>query len=117
MAVLFVTTYDLASQVLAQRLEDVLGAHVPRANGLLVVLEASQYAQLAAAFRDSLGLTLPVAMADADTIEGKSSFGPVPRIPTLVVLDGEGREVWRHAGVVSHGDIEKSLATTTVHAN
>jgi hypothetical protein len=117
MAVLFVATYDLASQVMAQRLEAVLRVPSPRANGLLVVLEAPQYAQLAAAFRDSLGLTLPVAMADADTIAGRSFFGPVPRIPTLIVLDREGRELWRRPGVATHGDIEKSLATATGQAN
>jgi hypothetical protein len=116
-AVLFVATYDLASQVEAQRLQDVLRVHTPRANGLLVVLEAPKYAGLAAAFRDSLGLTLPTAMADPPTLDGIGPFGPIPRIPTLVILDRAGRETWRRAGVVTHRDIEKALATASDHGN
>ncbi len=116
-AVLFVTTYDLASQVEAQRLEDVIRVHTPRANGVLVVLEAQNYTELAAAFRDSLGLTLPTAMADPSTLDGTGPFGPIPRIPTLVVLDREGHETWRRPGVVTHGDIEKALATASDHGN
>lgn len=116
-AVLFVTTYDLASQVVAARLSTVLRVHTPRANGLLVVLESAAYSGLAAAFRDSLELRLPVAMADADTLAGVGPFGAVRRVPTLVVLDREGREVARQPGVVTHAEIEKALATASERGN
>jgi hypothetical protein len=79
----------------------------------VVVLESPDYAELAGAFRDSLGLTLPIAMADPPTLHGVGAFGPIPRVPTLVVLDRAGREVWRRPGVVTHGDIEKALATAS----
>ncbi|GMV12424.1 MAG: TlpA family protein disulfide reductase [Polyangiaceae bacterium] len=109
-AVLFVTTYDLASQVMAQRLESVLHSHVPRANAGAVVLEAPKYAQLAAAYRSTLALSYPVAMADSLTLTGGGPFGTISQVPTLVVLDRSGREVWRRSGVPDSRDIEQALA-------
>ena len=98
-AILFITTYDLASQLVARRLDDVLRRHVPRANAGAVVLEAPQYAVMADTFRTSLELRYPVAMADQATLGGGGPFGKIDRIPTLVILDAEGREVWRRSGV------------------
>lgn len=109
-AILFVTTYDLASQLVAQRLEQVLHAHVPRANAGAVVLEPPKYAELAAAYRASLALSYPVAMADGLTLSGGGPFGAITQVPTLVVLDRSGREVWRKAGVPETREIEQALA-------
>jgi len=109
-ALLFVTTYDLASQLLAQRLESVLHAHVPRANGGAVVLEAPRYAELAEAFRSTLHLSYPVAMADSLTLSGGGPFGAIEQVPTLIVLDRSGREVWRKSGVPDAREIESALA-------
>ena len=109
LCVLFVTTYDLASQVQARRVDEVVGAYGRRAGGLLVVLEEGQYAPLAAAYRDALTLALPVAMADPATLAGKGPFGRIDRVPTLVVLDAEGRETSRRAGVLTRSDVEAAL--------
>jgi len=109
-AILFVTTYDLASQLVAQRLESVIHRHVPRANAGAVVLEAPKYATFAAAYRSTLGLSYPVAMADSSTLTGGGPFGSIGQVPTLVVLDRSGREVWRRSGVPDTREIERALA-------
>ncbi|MBI3206556.1 MAG: TlpA family protein disulfide reductase [Myxococcales bacterium] len=109
-AILFVTTYDVVSQLVAQRLESVLRTHVPRANGGAVVLEAPKYVDLAVAYRSTLSLSYPVAMADANTLSGGGPFGVVGQVPTLVVLDRSGREVWRKTGVAETREIERALA-------
>lgn len=109
-AILFLTTYDLASQVVAQRLDRVLHAHVPRANAGAVVLEAPKYVALADAYKSSLGLSYPVAMADSFTLTGGGPFGSIEQVPTLVVLDRSGREVWRKTGVPDAREIERALA-------
>jgi len=109
-AILFVTTYDLASQLVAERLETVLHSHVPRANGGAVVIEAPKYAALADAYRAALGLSYPVAMADQLTLTGGGPFGTVSQVPTLVVLDRSGREVFRQSGVLDARQIEQALA-------
>ena len=110
-AIVFVTTYDLASQIQAKHLNQILKTHTPRMNAGAVVLETAEYALLADAFRSSLGLAYPVAMADATTLDGHGPFGSVSRIPTTVVLDRAGREVWRKAGITEPREIEQALAT------
>ena len=105
-----VTTFDLASQVAAKRLNQVLHAHRPRINAAAVVLEAAKYAPLADAFRGVLELSYPVALADLATLQQDSTFGEVVSVPTLLVLDSEGREVARKTGNFTVPELEAWLA-------
>ncbi len=109
-ALLFITTFDWASQVEARRLSLLVTRHRPRANAVAVVVETERYQPLAEVFRSSLRLTYPVAMADQATREGEGPVGPVSRVPLLVVLDRSGREVWRKAGLAESAEIERALA-------
>jgi hypothetical protein len=106
---LFATTFDLASQVLARRLNSVLRSHVPRANAGVVIVEPPKYAVFAEAFRTNLGLAYPVAMADAATISGDGPFGKLEGVPLTVVLDAEGRTVFRKFGVVTDAEMRRAL--------
>jgi hypothetical protein len=108
---LFVTTFDLASQAEAKSLNDALHRHKPRINAGAVVLEAPKHAILADVFRTSLGLTYPVALADPDTLEGSGPFGNIAGVPTLVVLDRDGREVTRKTGLIGAREIELALSS------
>lgn len=51
--------------------------------------------------------TWPVAI-DAD-LRATEAYG-VDRIPTLIVLDPDGNEVWRHSGLASRESIEAAIA-------
>ena len=112
-ALLFVTTYDLASQVVARNLESVLRSQRPRANGGAVVLEDASYAPLADAFKSSLGLSYPVAMADGPTRQGYGAFGKIERVPTLLVLDIRGRVTFRGQGALRRAEIAEALASAS----
>jgi len=107
---LFVTTFDLASQMAAKQLDQVLHTHTPRINAGAVVLEAAKYAPLADVFRTSLKLSYPVALADLDTLARDSTLGEVRSVPTWIVFDAHGREVLRMYGAVSKDEIEGWLA-------
>src|SRR5690606_17927679 len=72
-AILFVTSFDVASQIMARRLNDALRDHTPRINAGAVALEAPNHAPLVDVFQQSLGLRYPVAMADA---AGSDPDGP-----------------------------------------
>ncbi|HEY6726935.1 MAG TPA: TlpA family protein disulfide reductase [Polyangiaceae bacterium] len=98
--VLFVTTFDLASQAQARFLNEVYKAHVPRPHVVAVVLEPPKHRVLAEAFRTSLGLDYPVALANPTTLSGDGPFGTILGVPTLVVLDREGRVAFRSTGAV-----------------
>jgi hypothetical protein len=108
-ALVFITTFDLASQLVARRLADVLVSFTPRANAAAVVVEAPAYAELLPAYRAALSLPYPVVMADFATQQGAGPFGSVTHVPTLVVLDRDGREVSRHRGSIESDEIRAAL--------
>src|SRR5690606_25790252 len=108
-ALVFITTFDIASQLVARRLGEVLVSFTPRANAVAVVVEAPQYADLLPAYRAALSLPFPVVMADFATQRGSGPFGRSTRVPALVVLDRDGREVSRHAGALEREEIEAAM--------
>jgi hypothetical protein len=109
-ALLFVTTFDLASQLAAKQLNQALHAHRPRINAAAVVLEAPKYAPLADVFRSSLQLSYPVAIADLATLVQNSTLGEVRSVPTLLVFDAQGREVLRNYGAFSNEELDGWLS-------
>jgi hypothetical protein len=108
-AIVFVTTYDVPSQLATRLLADVVRGTKPRSNALAVVFEDPQYEALLPAYRETLGLPFPVAMADYATREGLSAFGVVNVIPTFVVLDRQGRQAWRRDGPATRRELEEAL--------
>lgn len=108
-AVLFATTFDVASQLMARRLNEAARTHRPRINAGVVVLEAPSAAPLADVFRQSLGLVYPVAMSDGADRSADGPFGAIESVPTLVVLDRSGRERFRRAGVLSSSELDEAL--------
>lgn len=107
-ALLFVTTFDLPSQVMARRLDEVLRSHRPRINAGAIAVEAPNSAPLVEVFRTTLGLGYPVALT-AGGPEEAGAFGTIDRVPTLVILDARGREVHRAAGVLEPEALEQLL--------
>jgi hypothetical protein len=107
-ALLFVTTFDLPSQVMARRLDEALRSHRPRINVGAIAVEAPNSAPLVEVFRTTLGLGYPVALTGGGPEEA-GAFGTIDRVPTLVVLDARGREVHRAAGVLEPDVLEQLL--------
>lgn len=104
-----VTTYDFGSQLVLRRVNQALGSHTPRINALGVVLEAPSYGVLLSAYSESLGLHFPLVMADQASLEGGGPLGPIDYVPTLVILDPQGRVVERLKGLVSPEQIHAAL--------
>ena len=107
--IVMVTTYDTASQAQAQFVEALVHRYVPRMNALLLVLEPPQNAPLVEAYAGGLGLSYDVAMADADTVAGNGPFPGLHHVPSVVLLDRESREVWRHVGIVETAPLEAAI--------
>lgn len=119
----FIATYDPLSQAQAQLLRALLRRHTPRLNVAALVLEPPENKPMAEAFIATLELNYPVALADEATIAGSGPFTGLHHVPSVVVLDREGREAWRHLGPV-HTDaleavvraVEKSYGRPTAAA-
>ena len=107
--VVFLTTYDLASQAQARFLSGIARRHGPTLHAAAVMLEPADNRPLVVAFRDALRLDYPVAMGDATVIAGEGPFGDVHAVPSTVVLDSEGRLVWRRVGLSKEDEIENVL--------
>lgn len=104
-----VTTYDWASQLVLRRVDQALGSYAPRINAFAMILEPPSYAVLAPAFAHSLNLHFPVVMADHASLEGGGALGPIDYVPTLVVLDADGRVAERLKGLVDSEQIKAAL--------
>jgi hypothetical protein len=98
--VALVATYDSASQAQALFVETAFRKHTPRINALMLVLEPESNRTLVETFVEVLALHYDVAFADADTIAGEGPFRGLHHVPSIVLLDKNGREVWRNLGVI-----------------
>jgi cytochrome oxidase Cu insertion factor (SCO1/SenC/PrrC family) len=103
----FATTYDPASQAQARFLTVLLRRHTPRLNVALLVLEPPENQILVETFAQSLRLPYPVALADAATIAGQGPFTGLHHVPSVVILDAEGREAYRYLGLLDDTALDK----------
>jgi hypothetical protein len=105
----FVTTYDRPSQAQARFLTGVVRHHTPRINAGLIVLEPEAHRILVESFVHVLEPPYPVAMADEATIAGEGPFQGLRSVPTVVILDPEGGEAWRHIGLATGDQIDAAV--------
>jgi hypothetical protein len=56
-------------------------------------------------------------MADRATLSGHGAFGEIRGVPTLVVLNELGREIWRREGATTVAELEEALAMATRRRN
>lgn len=108
--VVLLATYDDASQAQARFLKQVMHDHVPRINGLAIALEPPQNMPMVQMFSESFQLPFPMVMADEETLAGKGPFPQLNRVPTVVLLDRKGREVWRHIGLIEATALSAAIA-------
>ena len=111
-ALLFVTTFDLPSQAAARQLAEVQRSHVPRFNAAAIAIESAENATLVGVFRDTLALPYPVGIADQLELQALPVFANVDRVPTLILLDREGRPTHRHHGLFEPAALESWLRGT-----
>jgi hypothetical protein len=107
--VAFLTTYDVASQVQARIIGAIGRRHTPRVNVAALILEPPDHRPLIEAFASSLGLTYPVAIADAATIAGQGPFAGLHHVPSVVILDRQGREAHRRLGLADEATLEAAV--------
>jgi hypothetical protein len=107
--VALITTYDWASQLVLRRVNQTLGSFAPRINAVGIVLEPASYAVLVPPFHKSLELKFPLVMGDVGSLNGAGPFGPIEYVPTVVVLDRDGRERRRFKGPVTVEELTKAL--------
>jgi len=85
-----------------------------RVNYAIIALERPENRELVEAFRhfvaDKFGVSLITAMADPATIAGGGPFGDVHVVPTVVILDRQGKVRWQRTGLVKSDDIRAGMS-------
>ncbi|WP_394837857.1 TlpA family protein disulfide reductase [Pendulispora rubella] len=105
----FITTWDLSSQAQVDYLVPMSKRDGDQVAYALVALQPRRDRELIELYRTKLGVTFPVALGDAETISGSGAFGDVHAVPTVIILDREGRVVWRNVGLVKADEIRREL--------
>lgn len=105
----FTTTWDLMSQAQVDFLVKMAKNDGDSVHYTLVALQEPKDRELVEVYAQKLGVEFPVALADTATIAGGGPFGDVHNVPTVVVLDKEGRLVWLHPGVAKSAEIRAAM--------
>lgn len=105
----FVATGDLASQAQVDFLAAMAKNDGDRVNYALVALQDVTARELVEGYRDALEVTFPVALGDTATTAGGGPFGDVHSVPSVVVLDVEGRIAWRKTGLAKADEIREHM--------
>jgi thiol-disulfide isomerase/thioredoxin len=102
--IVFVTTYDWASQAEVDFIVPIAKKNDPRVAFAMVALQSPSDRELVEHYRDTLGVTFPTALAD---VAGASSvgFGEVRSVPTVIVLDASGKLVFHKEGIVKGDEL------------
>jgi hypothetical protein len=109
----FISTGDpYASQAEVNFLVAMAKNDGERVNYALVALQDGTTRELVEIYRDTLKVTFPVALGDSATTAGGGPFGDVGIVPTVVVLDAEGRIALKKSGVVKPEEIRAELNKT-----
>lgn len=101
----FVTTGDLVGQAQVSYLVHMAENDKDRVNYAMIALHPRKEHVLVDAYRQTLGVEFPVALADANATAAGGPFGEIPAVPTVVVLDRECRISWKHTGLAKNDEI------------
>jgi hypothetical protein len=96
----FITTGSLPAQAQVDFLVAMAQHDGDSVNYAAVALAPADDRELVELYRRSLHVPFPVAMANAETIQGQGAFGDMSALPVTVILDRASRIVWRSAGRV-----------------
>jgi thiol-disulfide isomerase/thioredoxin len=104
--VAFVTTWNLACQAQVGYLVAMAKNDGDRTNYVLVGLHEPAERELVEQYRDVLHVPFPVALGDSMQT---AAFGDVSAVPTVVLLDASGREVWRKVGLAKSDELRAAM--------
>ncbi|MBX3222472.1 MAG: TlpA family protein disulfide reductase [Labilithrix sp.] len=103
--IVFVTTGDIIGQAQVSYLVHMAKNDADRVNYAVVALHPRKEIVLVDAYRTTLGVDFPVALGDHSATNAAGPFGEIPAVPTVVILDREGRIVWKHTGLAKNDEL------------
>jgi hypothetical protein len=101
----FVTTGDIVGQAQVDYLVAMAKNDGAKVNYALVAIHPRKEIVLVEAYLSALKVEFPVALADASALTAAGPFGEISAVPTLVILDREGKIVWKHTGLAKSDEV------------
>ena len=108
--VVFMTTYDLSSQIMVRELAKLVHTKTPRINAFGVVIEPPKNAPLVDAFATTMELPFPLALSPSPEAFNEGQFGKVDEVPTVVILDKRGVQRYRRAGAMTTAELDDAIS-------
>lgn len=101
----FITTGDIVGQAQIDYLVAMAKNDGAKVNYALVALHPRKEIVLVEAYISALKVEFPVALADPSVMTPQGPFGEFSAVPTIIVLDREGKIVWKHTGLAKADEL------------
>lgn len=104
-----VTTGDLVGQAQVDYLTAMAKNDGAKVNYALIALHPRKEIVLVEAYISALKIEFPVALGDPSVMTAAGPFGEIAAVPTVIVLDADGRMVWKHTGLAKADELRVHL--------
>ncbi|MDB5213200.1 MAG: hypothetical protein JWO86_1127 [Myxococcaceae bacterium] len=101
----FITTGDIVGQAQIDYLVAMAKNDGAKVNYALLALHPRKEIMLVEAYTSALKVEFPVALADPSVMTPQGPFGEFSAVPTIIILDREGRIVWKHTGLAKADEL------------
>ena len=105
----FVTTGDIVGQAQVDYLVAMAKNDGAKVNYSLVALHPRKEIPIVEAYISALKVEFPVALGDASVMSAAGPFGEISAVPTVIVLDPEGRIMWKHTGLAKADELRAHM--------
>lgn len=101
----FVTTGDIVGQAQVDYLVAMAKNDGAKVNYAVIALHPRKEIVLVEAYIAALKIEFPVALGDPSVMTAAGPFGEISAVPTVIVLDREGKIVWKHTGLAKSDEL------------
>jgi hypothetical protein len=105
----FVTTGDIVGQAQVDFLVAMAKNDGTKVNYALIAMHPRKEIILVEAYISALKVEFPVALGDPSVMTSSGPFGEISAVPTIVVLDRDGRIAWKHTGLAKADELRGHL--------
>ena len=105
----FVTTGDIVGQAQVDYLVAMAKNDSTKVNYALIAMHPRKEIMLVEAYMSALKVEFPVALGDASAMTPQGPFGEIAAVPTIVVLDRDGKIVWKHTGLAKSEELRSHM--------
>ena len=100
-----VTTGDIVGQAQVDYLVAMAKNDGAKVNYALVALHPRKEIPIVEAYMSALKIEFPVALGDPSVMTPGGPFGEISAVPTIIVLDRDGKIVWKHTGLAKADEL------------